>query len=39
MTRWLYQLGLRGWQMHAASLGSVGLCIVRPGANSHYFSA
>jgi hypothetical protein len=27
MTRWLHRLGLRGWQMHAASLGSVGLCI------------
>ena len=27
MTRWLHQRGLRGWQMHAASLGSVGLCI------------
>ena len=28
MTRWLHQLGLRGSQMHLASLGSVGLCIV-----------
>ncbi len=23
----LHQLGLRGWHCHAASLGSVGLCI------------
>jgi hypothetical protein len=28
MTRWLHQLGFRGWHMHAASFGSVGLCIV-----------
>ena len=28
MTRWLHGLGLRSWQMHAASVGSVGLCIV-----------
>jgi hypothetical protein len=27
MTRWLHQLGFRGWQMHVSSLGSVGLCI------------
>ena len=23
----LYRVGLRGWQMHAASIGSIGLCI------------
>jgi hypothetical protein len=28
MTRWLHELGLRSWQMHGASFGSVGLCIV-----------
>ena len=28
MTRWLHELGLRSWQMHTASFGSVGLCIV-----------
>jgi hypothetical protein len=27
MTRWLHHHGLRGWQMHAASFGSIGLCI------------
>ena len=24
----LHELGLRGWHLHVASLGSVGLCIV-----------
>lgn len=27
LTKRLYDLGLRGWQLHLASLGSVGLCI------------
>ncbi|MEJ7797226.1 MAG: hypothetical protein WKF42_01910 [Solirubrobacteraceae bacterium] len=27
LTKMLHKLGLRGWQMHAASLGSVSLCI------------
>ena len=27
LTRAMHRGGLRGWQMHAASLGSVGLCI------------
>lgn len=27
LTRTLHRAGLRGWQMHAASLGSIGLCI------------
>jgi hypothetical protein len=27
LTRRLYGVGLRGWQLHLASLGSVGLCI------------
>jgi hypothetical protein len=28
LTGLLHRVGLRGWQLHAASLGSVGLCIV-----------
>lgn len=27
LTRLLHRCGLRGWQMHAGSLGSIGLCI------------
>ena len=27
LTRFLYRCGLRPWQMHAASFGSIGLCI------------
>ena len=27
-TKTLHNIGLRGWQFHVASLGSVGLCIV-----------
>jgi hypothetical protein len=27
MSSWFYRLGMRGWQAHAASFGSVGLCI------------
>jgi hypothetical protein len=27
LTKTLHRGGLRGWQMHAASMGSVGLCI------------
>jgi len=27
LTRTMYRAGLRGWQLHALSLGSVGLCI------------
>jgi hypothetical protein len=28
VTKTLHDVGLRGWQSHVASLGSVGLCIV-----------
>ena len=28
LTGTLHRLGLRGWMLHGASLGSVGLCIV-----------
>lgn len=28
LTSLCYRLGLRDWQLHAASLGAVGLCIV-----------
>jgi hypothetical protein len=28
LTGLLHRAGLRGWQLHAASFGSVGLCIV-----------
>ncbi|MGH9164969.1 MAG: hypothetical protein ACRDZW_05580 [Acidimicrobiales bacterium] len=28
LTRILHDRGLRGWQLHVASLGAVGLCIV-----------
>ena len=27
LTRRLHRVGLRGWHLHAASLGSIGLCI------------
>ena len=27
LTKKMHKVGLRGWQMHAASLGSVGLCV------------
>jgi hypothetical protein len=27
VTKTLYDAGLRGWQAHVASLGSIGLCI------------
>ena len=27
LTRLLHEAGLRGWHLHAASLGSIGLCI------------
>lgn len=28
VTKVMYDAGLRGWQLHAASLGSISLCIV-----------
>jgi hypothetical protein len=27
LTRLLHRLGVRGWQLHSLSLGSIGLCI------------
>lgn len=27
LTRAMHDAGLRGWQLHSASLGSVGLCV------------
>ena len=27
LTRFFYKCGLRSWQMHSMSLGSIGLCI------------
>ena len=27
LVKTMHRAGLRGWQMHAASLGSVGLCV------------
>jgi hypothetical protein len=28
LTKTMHDAGLRGWQLHATSLGSVGLCVV-----------
>ena len=28
LTKAMHDTGLRGWQLHATSLGSVGLCVV-----------
>jgi hypothetical protein len=28
LTKAMHDAGLRGWQLHATSLGSVGLCVV-----------